>query len=234
MVRIGAARALLVMCVLLVACVSDDDGSVTGDAERGASVFGSLPCSGCHGAMAQGQFGPPLAGTNLTFREVRDQVRSPRGQMPAFSSERVSDRDLRDIYAWLKTLAPPTPTPAVTLPPAEATVQALNSFYAEMRATDLIARMDNLDESALRVSGTVDSVSEEGRYTQIRLRVGEDGETVDVIGLFDTQMKEEPFPAVPGDRVTVYGVGANPIEMEDEDGRVQQLPQMQILYVRAD
>ena len=232
MVRSGAARALLVMCVLVVAC-GTGDGSATGDAERGARLFSNLPCSGCHGTMAQGQFGPTLAGTDLTFEEVRSQVRSPRDQMPPFSTERVSEQELRDIYAWLNTLAPPTPTPAATRPPEEATLQALNTFYAEMTAADLIARMDALDESALRVSGTVISVSEEGRYTQVQVHIGEEGKGVDVIGLFDTHMKEESFPAAPGDRVTVYGVGAKPVEMEKADGSVQQLPQMQILYVRA-
>jgi len=229
---VATTSVFLVMGCLLVAC-GIDNGPAPGDAERGARLFSSLPCSGCHGAMAQGQFGPALAGTDLDFEEVRRQVRSPRDQMPAFSPERVNDRDLRDIYAWLTTLPSPTPTPPVTLPPAEATRQALNRFYAEMTAADLIARMNALDEAALRVSGTVISVNEEGRYTKVRLRVSGAGETVDVIGLFDTRMQRRPFPAEPGDHVTVYGVGAKPAEVEEEDG-VKALPQLQVLYVRAD
>lgn len=182
--------------------------------------------------MAQGQFGPALAGTELSYEAVRRQVRSPRDQMPPFAPERVSDQALRDMYAWLTTLAPPTPTPPVTLPPAEATAQALNSFYAEMKAADLIARMDALDEVALRVSGTVVSVSEEGRYTRIRLRVEDEGTTVNVVGLFDTGLQRRPFPAGPGDEVILYGVGAKPAEVVTDGDSVEEVPQLQILHVR--
>lgn len=229
--RSRATRALLVMCVLLVACASEKE-QPAGDVERGARLFSSLPCSGCHGAMAQGQFGPALAGTDFSYEEVQRQVRSPRNQMPAFSPERVSDQDLRDIYAWLRTLAPPTPTSRVTLPPAKATLQALNSFYAEMKAADLVARMDALDEVALRVSGTVVYVSEEGRYSRIRLRVTDGGAVVDVVGLFDTGLQRRSFPAAPGDEVTLYGVGARPAEVVAEDGSLMKVPQLQILHVR--
>jgi hypothetical protein len=38
-------------------------------------------------------------------------VRSGKGVMPAFSVEQVSDLELQHIYAWLRSLAPPTPTP---------------------------------------------------------------------------------------------------------------------------
>lgn len=219
------------MCVLLMACAAEKEQAV-GDAERGARLFTELPCSGCHGAQAQGQFGPALAGTDLSYEAVRRQVRSPRDQMPAFSPERVSDQDLRDIYAWLRTLAPPAPTRSVTLPPAEATLQALNSFYAAMKATDLVARMDALDEVALRVSGTVVYVSEEGRYARIRLHVEDERAAVDVVGLFDKGLQRRPFPAAPGDKVTVYGVGAKPAEVATTDGSVKEAPQLQILYVR--
>ena len=234
--RVRAARTrttsvLLVAFVLLVACRFDDE-QAAGNAERGARLFSSLPCSGCHGAMAQGQFGPALAGTSLSYEEVRSQVRSPRDQMPAFSPERVSDQELREIYTWLTTLPPPTPTPPVTLPPAEATLQALNSFYAEMKAEELMGRMDALDEAALRVSGTVVSVNEEGRYTRIRLRVTGDAEAVDVAGLFDTGLQRRPFPAAAGDRITVYGIGADPAEVVEDDGSVKKVPQLQILHVR--
>jgi len=229
--RSEAATLFLVACVLLVAC-GFDDGQATGDAARGGRLFSSLPCSGCHGAMAQGQFGPTLAGTDLSFEEVRVQVRSPRERMPAFSPERVDDEALRDIYAWLRTLPPPTPTPLATLPPAEATLQALNNFYAEMTAADLMARMDALDEAALRVAGSVVTVQEEGRYTRVRLRVTDEGEAVDVIGLFDTGFQGRPFPAEPGDQVTLYGVGAKPAEVIGEDDSVKALPQLQILHVR--
>ena len=66
----------------------------------------------CHGATAQGNTGPKLAGTGLSFDQVLLQVRTGKGAMPAFSTERVSDLEVQHIYAWLRSLAPPTPTPA--------------------------------------------------------------------------------------------------------------------------
>lgn len=228
---VATAKLFLVILALLAGC-RFSNGPTAGEADRGARLFSSLPCSGCHGAMAQGQFGPALAGTDLSFEEVRRQVRSPRDQMPVFPPERVSDQELRDIYAWLATLPAPTPTPPVTLPPAEATLQSLNHFYAELTAADLIARMDALDEVALRVSGRVESVQGDGRYTRIRLHVSSDGEAVDVIGLFDTGLQRQPFPAAPGDHVTLYGVGAKPVEVTDNEGGVREAAQLQILHVR--
>jgi len=75
-----------------------------GDPAAGAAFWQGAPCKGCHGDKAEGNLGPKLAGTSLTFAEVLKQVRTPRGVMPAFSASRVSDQDLRNVYAWLHTL----------------------------------------------------------------------------------------------------------------------------------
>jgi hypothetical protein len=73
------------------------------------------PCTNCHGAQAQGGIGPRLAGTSLGFDQVLQIVRGGRGRMPAFDEGQVSDLELRHIHAWLRSLAPPTPTP-VSMP----------------------------------------------------------------------------------------------------------------------
>jgi mono/diheme cytochrome c family protein len=94
------------------------------DPVLGAQIWAEKPCSGCHGAQAQGGLGPRLAGTGLTFDEVLLQVRTGAAPMPAFSEEEISDLEVQHIYAWLQTLAPPTPTPEPTpagsaLPPSD-------------------------------------------------------------------------------------------------------------------
>jgi hypothetical protein len=61
--------------------------------------------------QAQGDFGPKLAGTGLSFEQVLLRVRTGKGAMPAFDEEQVSDLTMQHIYAWLRSLAPPTPTP---------------------------------------------------------------------------------------------------------------------------
>lgn len=217
---------LLMAGALLTAC-----NPSSADASRGAQLFSSLPCSGCHGAQAQGQFGPALAGTDLTLAQVRRQVRSPRDRMPAFDEATVSDGDLRDIYAWLSTLPPPTPTPVATLPPAEATKRARDRFYPLFTAEELLERMESIDESALRVEGVVVAAKKGERYTEIRLRMDKEGEGVQVFALFDTAMARRPFPAERGDRVIVYGIGAKPVEVVEADGTSKRLPRLQILEV---
>ena len=80
------------------------------DPAEGQGLWGQKPCMGCHGASAEGNIGPKLAGTGLGFDQVLPVVRGGRGSMPAFSTEQVSDLELQHIYAWLQSLAPPTPT----------------------------------------------------------------------------------------------------------------------------
>lgn len=77
----------------------------------GANLFASKPCAGCHGYQAEGGFGPKLAGTGLSIDNVRLRVRTGKSSMPAFSEQQVTDQDIQHIYAWLRSLAQPTPTP---------------------------------------------------------------------------------------------------------------------------
>jgi len=42
-------------------------------------------------------------------------VRRPAGQMPAFTEKVMSDRQLTDVYAYLKTIPPPKPAKDVPL-----------------------------------------------------------------------------------------------------------------------
>ncbi len=84
--------------------------STAPDPAMGQQLWQDKPCMGCHGARAEGDIGPKLAGTGLTYDEVRTQVRSGGASMPAFDEGRVSDVELEHIYAWLLSLAPPTPT----------------------------------------------------------------------------------------------------------------------------
>lgn len=207
------------LLTLLTACTP------AADPHRGAQRFTALPCAGCHGATAQGQFGPPLAGTALTLDEVRNQVRHPRDQMPAFAPDTVSDRDVADIYAWLQTLPPVTPTPAATLPPAEATTAARNRLFPFMSATDIHARQAMMDEVAFRIVATVVNVRAEGRFVYVDLEVVDEATAVDVAGLYDTAVARQSFPGAPGDRLLLYGVGAQPAT---PDGN----PQFQIIHVR--
>jgi mono/diheme cytochrome c family protein len=90
------------------------------DPAVGQQLWQEKPCIGCHGAEAEGDIGPKLAGTVLEFDEVLLRVRAGKAPMPAFSEEQISDLELQHIFAWLKSLAPPTPTPGPTDTPEPA------------------------------------------------------------------------------------------------------------------
>jgi cytochrome c550 len=99
---------LTLVTLIAVACGGSGGGaaapSTQGDAKAGAQAWAAAPCVQCHGANAEGGAGPKLAGTSRSFDQVKNTVRNGRGgEMPAFSASQVSDTDLANIYAWLKS-----------------------------------------------------------------------------------------------------------------------------------
>ena len=122
----------------------------------GSALWPQTSCASCHGAAAEGGFGPKIAGTGLSFDQVLARVRLGKGQMPAFDEESISDLALRHIYAWLRSMARPTPSPIA--PPSFPT-QALSEMWYyvnEMRiradfAKDLPVRQANDDAGRLAI-----------------------------------------------------------------------------------
>jgi mono/diheme cytochrome c family protein len=126
------------------------------DPALGEQLWPELPCSACHGQMAEGDFGPRLAGTGLSIDQVRALVRLGKGQMPAFDEDAVSDLELQHVYAWLRSMARPTPTP-ISRP--SFPTQALSEMWYlvnEMRiradfAKDLPVRMASDEAGRLQI-----------------------------------------------------------------------------------
>ncbi|HLH72339.1 MAG TPA: cytochrome c [Chloroflexota bacterium] len=77
-----------------------------GDPARGKVLFSQRGCSACHGDRAQGDVGPRLAGTTLTFQQVIHQLREPRGVMQRYLPKDQSDADECDVYIYVKGLKP--------------------------------------------------------------------------------------------------------------------------------
>ena len=126
------------------------------DPAVGAALWPQVSCIGCHGTSGEGDFGPKIAGTGLSFDQVLGRVRLGKGQMPAFDVAAVSDLALRHIYAWLRSMARPTPSPIAR--PSFPT-QALSEmwyFVNEMRiradfAKDLPVRQASDDAGRLAI-----------------------------------------------------------------------------------
>ena len=86
-----------------------------GDAVNGKKLFLADGCYQCHGYVGQGgragaRIGPPVLNTAALIRYVR----RPSGQMPAYTEKVISDQQLTDIYAYLKSI--PTPPAAKDIP----------------------------------------------------------------------------------------------------------------------
>jgi mono/diheme cytochrome c family protein len=110
------------------------------DPAVGQQIWQTKPCRGCHGDDAQGVVGPKLAGTGLSVDQVLGRVRTGKGIMPAFTPAQVSDLEVQQIYAWLRSMAAPAPTPISRPPfPTQALV-AMWSAVNEMKVRADIAR----------------------------------------------------------------------------------------------
>jgi mono/diheme cytochrome c family protein len=86
------------------------DDSLAGNVENGKKFFMTDGCFECHGTVGQGatatggaRIGPPA----ISFEELVEYVHHPSGQMPPYTSKVISDQDLADIYAYLKSQPKP-------------------------------------------------------------------------------------------------------------------------------
>jgi ubiquinol-cytochrome c reductase cytochrome c subunit len=67
-------------------------------------------CYACHGTVGQGgRDGARIAPNPPALATIVRYVRRPTGQMPPYTSKVISDQELADIYAFLKSI-PGTPS----------------------------------------------------------------------------------------------------------------------------
>jgi len=86
-----------------------------GNSENGKRLFAAYGCYECHGRQGAGAAtGPRIGPPAITLAAVLRYVRAPTGQMPPYTAKVVSDQDLADIYAFLKSF--PAPQPAKDIP----------------------------------------------------------------------------------------------------------------------
>jgi mono/diheme cytochrome c family protein len=88
----------------------------SGDATNGKRLFERNGCYQCHGYWGQGGVaGPRLAQTRLPLAAFSAFVRNPpSGSMPPFRAKVMSDQELADVYAYIKSI--PEPKPAKDIP----------------------------------------------------------------------------------------------------------------------
>ncbi|MDE3108513.1 MAG: cytochrome c [Acidobacteriota bacterium] len=106
---IAGALALLIFVRPSAAAQATASGKPdqAASAERGKKLFVSYGCYECHGRAAQGGVGPRLGPDPLPLAFVEKYVRHPTASMPPYTTKTVSDQELADIYAYLKSLPQP-------------------------------------------------------------------------------------------------------------------------------
>ena len=89
--------------------------SLAQSAENGKRLFVRDGCYECHGYAGQGGIaGARLAPPVLNAQAITRYIRRPAGAMPGFSDKVISDQEVADIYAYLKTI--PAPKPVKDIP----------------------------------------------------------------------------------------------------------------------
>ena len=82
-----------------------------GDATNGKRIYLADGCFTCHGRAGQGGAfngpAPRLAQTIMPFDGFKGQIRNPVNDMPAFSDANLSDKDIADIFAFVRSLPGP-------------------------------------------------------------------------------------------------------------------------------
>ncbi len=91
--------------------------AAAGSVENGKRVFMKETCFFCHGTVGQGagatgaRIGPPSRNLAGFIRYIR----RPAGAMPAFTEKVISDQDLTDVYAYLRSIPASKPTKDIPL-----------------------------------------------------------------------------------------------------------------------
>ena len=84
-------------------------------AARGRQVYVADGCAQCHGYSGQGTVGPRLAPNPIPLDIFTRQMRNPRGVMPIYTSQVLSEADLADLYAYLKSVPQPVPAAQISM-----------------------------------------------------------------------------------------------------------------------
>jgi ubiquinol-cytochrome c reductase cytochrome c subunit len=81
------------------------------DADNGRRVYMKTGCYQCHGREGQGSpaTGPRLGPNPSPFAAFAAWVRQPRGDMPPYTNKVLTDAELADIYAFVRTRQGPAP-----------------------------------------------------------------------------------------------------------------------------
>jgi len=99
-------RAALIALLLTFCGPTLAEEAPAGEPSQGRRQYLDYGCWQCHGTTGAGGGwkGPRLAPGPLPFVAFSAQLRKPRAQMPAYAAHLLSDQDVADIYAFLRSI----------------------------------------------------------------------------------------------------------------------------------
>jgi mono/diheme cytochrome c family protein len=111
-------RTLLPVGLLLCASLAEAQtaGAPQGNAAKGKQIFIKDGCYSCHGYDGHGGVAPKLAPKPIPAVAFIAIVRHPPASaMPTYSSKVMSDAELTDVWAYLKSIPDPPPVKNIPL-----------------------------------------------------------------------------------------------------------------------
>lgn len=100
-------RCLLATCLAFISLIADAERHDQ-SADAGQELFLRYQCWQCHGYEGQGGGAARVAPTQYPYEAFVRFVRYPN-IMPAYTTELLSDDELRSIYEYLRSIPEPPP-----------------------------------------------------------------------------------------------------------------------------
>ncbi len=106
----------LLCAILLPGTVQQVGAQNAASVSRGKELYHTYGCYQCHGREGQGGInGPRLVPRVTPLIAFVAYIRHPNGNMPPYTSIVVSDAELADIEAFLRSIAPAQPVSELPL-----------------------------------------------------------------------------------------------------------------------
>ena len=109
--RLLLAAAIISLITSSAMAQTPAPAATAGNAENGKKLYVTYFCWSCHGSLGRaGGTAPAITPSTRSAEDLIKYVRKPRGAMPPYTSKSISDRELADIAAFLRTV-PKDPDP---------------------------------------------------------------------------------------------------------------------------
>jgi mono/diheme cytochrome c family protein len=104
----GCLSTLAALCTLLAFTSAYAQDAPAGNVDNGKAVYLKVGCFTCHGRVGQGGGYntpvPALAKTEMPFEGFKFQLRNPSRDMPAYADMVMTDQEIADVYAFVRSL----------------------------------------------------------------------------------------------------------------------------------